>query len=184
MFGSTPPDVASVINPPIDTVIRLTVTCEVALAPWYVAVMSASPGLTPVTRPAPVTLATAALDEVHDAWLVTVCDVPFEKFAMALNDAVNPTLGALPLTVTDKTDSAGAGVRPGVGVEGVAGVPLLLLHAAVARVRIHVKSRTRRMAIPSASRVAEVERHPAETSRTPYTAARAERVGFITVWTS
>src|ERR1700736_116813 len=92
--------------------------------------MSASPVPTPVTTPALVTLATDVLEVRHVAWLVMTCAVPFERFAVAPNDVVEPTAGAAPLTVTVDTDSVGA--DGGVGDGGVVGVLSLLLQAIVA----------------------------------------------------
>ena len=85
--------------------------------------MSTSPGATPVTTPALVTVAIAGLDDCHAAWLVTFWFTPFDIVAVAVNCAVRPTLGAVPATATCVTVAA-----------GVVGVLLLLLpHAAAVR---------------------------------------------------
>ena len=66
-------------------------TCVLPLTPWYVAVISASPGPMPVTTPALPTMATDAFVEPHAARPVTVWVVPFDNVAVALNWLVVPT---------------------------------------------------------------------------------------------
>ena len=104
------------------TVIRLD-----PVTVWYVARTSASPAATPVTTPVEDTVATAAFDDCHVAWLVTFCVVPFDRLAVAVNCAVAPTAGADPVTATDETvgDADGEGA---VGCEDVE-VPPLPPHA-------------------------------------------------------
>src|SRR5213594_2347863 len=82
--------------------------------------MSTSPADTPVTTPALFTVAIAVFDDCHVAWLVTFWFAPDENVAVAVSCAVNPIVGALPVTATDVTDA--------VGVVGES--PLLRLHAA------------------------------------------------------
>ena len=81
---------------------------------------STSPADTPVTTPALFTVAIAVFDDCHVAWLVTFWFAPDENVAVAVSCAVNPIVGALPVTATDVTDA--------VGVVGES--PLLRLHAA------------------------------------------------------
>src|SRR2546428_8948709 len=83
--------------------------------------MSTSPADTPVTMPALFTVAIAVLDDCHVAWLVTFWVAPVESVAVAVSCAVNPTVGASPVTATDVIDA--------VGVVGKS--PLLRLHAAI-----------------------------------------------------
>ncbi len=71
------------------------------------------------------TVATAVLDDCQVDWPVTFCVVPFERFAVPVNCAVNPKSGAVPVTVTEVTVGAvGAGVVGDVeiGVEGADGL--------------------------------------------------------------
>ena len=107
--------------------------------------MSAMPTPMPVTRPALVTVATEVLEELHVAWLVTACEVPFERFAVALNGAVAPTVGAAPPTITEDTVGAGPGAG-GVGDAG--GVGVLSLQAMTAS-RNTDASRQAFMALPA-----------------------------------
>lgn len=75
--------------------------------------MSASPADTPVTMPA-LTVATAALDDCHVASDVTGLLEVSESAAVAVNCAVPPTVGDVPLTVTAVT-------FPDDGVDGEVG---------------------------------------------------------------
>jgi hypothetical protein len=54
---------------------------------------------TPVTRPADETVATVALEDCHVARLVTLCVVPSDIFAVAVNCDVAPTAGTDPVTL-------------------------------------------------------------------------------------
>jgi len=54
-------------------------------------------------------------DDCHDASEVTLCEVPSERDAVAVNCEVAPTAGDEPLTLTDVT-VAGEGVGPGDGL--------------------------------------------------------------------
>jgi hypothetical protein len=83
--------------------------------------MSTSPADTAVTTPALFTVAIAVFDDCHVAWLVTFWVAPVESVAVAVSCAVNPTVGASPVTATDVTDVVGV-----VGVEEP-----LRLHAAM-----------------------------------------------------
>jgi hypothetical protein len=60
----------------------------------------------PVTRPVAETVASAVLDDVHVAELVTSSVVPSSIVAIAVNCAVAPTAGAVPATATDETVEA------------------------------------------------------------------------------
>ena len=64
---------------------------------WNVALMTALPGATPVTRPA-VTVATDGADEDQRASAVTTRVASSENVAVAVNDAELPTRGATPVT--------------------------------------------------------------------------------------
>jgi hypothetical protein len=80
--------------------------------------MSVAPVLTPVTTPAMVTVATPLSVDCHVACDVIACVVAFERLAVAVNCAVEPTVGAMPVTVTDETvGAAGAEVAPELGDE-------------------------------------------------------------------
>jgi len=75
-----------------------------------VAVISALPPLTAVTRPALETVATAVFDDCQLACDVTLCVVPFDNVAVAVNCALPPTAGAVPVTDTDATLADAVGV--------------------------------------------------------------------------
>ena len=96
--------------------------------------MSTSPGATPVTTPAFVTVAIAVFDDCHVAWLVTFWVTPFDIVAVAVNCAVSPTLGAAPVTAICVTVAA-----------GVVGVLLLLLLQATTVVMIAAPIAIRRL---------------------------------------
>jgi hypothetical protein len=64
---------------------------------------SASPSLTTVTLPLPLTVAIAAFDDDHVARAVTSWALRFANLAIAINCAVWPMPGARPLTETDDT---------------------------------------------------------------------------------
>jgi len=83
--------------------------------------MSTSPADTPVATPALFTVAIAVFDDCHVAWLVTFWVAPVESVAVAVSCAVNPIVGASPVTATDVTDP--------VGVVGDS--PLLRVHVAM-----------------------------------------------------
>src|SRR5712692_7992411 len=87
--------------------------------------MSTSPADAPVTTPALFTVAIAVFDDCHVAWLVTFWVAPVESVAVAVSCAVNPIVGARPVTPTDMTDAVGV---VGVVVEEP---PLLRVHAAI-----------------------------------------------------
>jgi hypothetical protein len=70
--------------------------------------MSASPAATPVTIPALDTVAIAVFDEAHAACDVTVCVVPSDIVAVAVNCAVAPVAGAVPVTAMLLTVGEGA----------------------------------------------------------------------------
>lgn len=72
--------------------------------------MSALPPLTAVTRPELDTVATAVFDDCQLACDVTLCVVPFDNVAVAVNCAVAPTVGTVPATESDATVGAGVGV--------------------------------------------------------------------------
>ena len=93
-------------------------TRALPVAPEYVALMSASPADTAVTKPAGDTLATPPFDDCQLAWDVTDCVVELERVAVAENCAVWPTVAGDvgPVTVTPVTVGA-AGVDGVVGVE-------------------------------------------------------------------
>src|SRR5437773_1869177 len=76
--------------------------------------MSVAPLLTPVTTPANVTVATPLRPDCHVACEVTACVAAFDSAAVAVNCAVEPTVGAVPVTATDDT------VGPGVAAVVVA----------------------------------------------------------------
>jgi hypothetical protein len=61
------------------------------------------PAPTPVTIPVDDTVASAVLDDVHVAVLVTSCVVPFDIVAVATNWDVAPTAGVVPVTAMDDT---------------------------------------------------------------------------------
>ena len=73
------------------------------VTPPYVAVMSTSPALTPVTEPEPLTLATDAFAELQVAWEPIDRVLPSEDKAIAVNCDDMPTVGAAPATRTDDT---------------------------------------------------------------------------------
>jgi hypothetical protein len=77
--------------------------CNPPVTPPYVAKMSTSPALTPVTEPEPLTLATDVFDEVQVTWEPTDRALPSEDKAIAVNCDVMPTVGAAPATWTDDT---------------------------------------------------------------------------------
>jgi hypothetical protein len=93
--------------------------------------MSAVPPLMPVTIPALFTVATFAFDDAHVATDVTVCVVLFDSVAVAVNCAVEPTLGWVPVTAMAVTVGVvfvgvvGGEVEPDVG-------PLPHAHAVIA----------------------------------------------------
>ena len=75
-------------------VAAVTVSEAVSVKPLYVAVMVTVPAVRPVAKPRPppkgppppdVMLAMVLLEVVHDAELVTVCEVPSSKVASATN---------------------------------------------------------------------------------------------------
>src|SRR5262249_39647186 len=72
----------------------------------YVAVMTAVPLPTPVTAPVLETVAAATLDELHVARLVTSCALPVDIVAVAVNCAVVPIAGVVPVTLTAVTELA------------------------------------------------------------------------------
>jgi hypothetical protein len=72
--------------------------------------MSALPPFTAVTRPALETVATAVFDDCQLACDVTLCVVPFDNVAVAVNCALPPTAGAVPVTDTDATLGDAVGV--------------------------------------------------------------------------
>ena len=96
----------------------MTVTVAVPLLPSLVAVIVAAPAATPVTSPAPLTVATLPL---LDAQLTgrPLSTLPAESFAVAVNGSVCPTatLGAAGLTPTVAT---AAGVLPAAAVAPLA----------------------------------------------------------------
>lgn len=79
--------------------------------------MSASPAATADTSPEAFTVATDVADELHDAWLVTVCVDAFDSVAFATNCAEAPTAGVVPVTATAVTVGADAAVGVGAAVE-------------------------------------------------------------------
>src|SRR5437879_2507540 len=70
--------------------------------------MSASPAATPVTTPALDTVAIAALEVAHVACDVTACVAPSDLVAVAVNCAVAPAAGAVPVTAMLVTVADGA----------------------------------------------------------------------------
>src|SRR6266480_3452548 len=82
----------------------VTLAAAVPLCPSLVAVIVAEPAATPVTRPLPFTLATAALLLAH-VTTRPVSVLPGESLVTALNCRVAPTgtLAVVGLTVTDAT---------------------------------------------------------------------------------
>ena len=110
--------------------------------------MSASPALTPVTTPELVTVATLVADDCQLACDVTACDAPLDIDAVAVNCALAPTFGAVPVTDTDETvDVDGDGVV-GADVEDVDDEP----HAQIAKLRTR--------ALPSEMIQRDIERPP------------------------
>ena len=77
--------------------------------PAYVAVMTTEPAVTPVTIPDEDTVATAKVEEPQVAVLLMSCVVPSGSVAVAVNCAVAPTFGAVPVTAIDATGVAEAG---------------------------------------------------------------------------
>src|ERR1700686_3726350 len=94
------------------------VTVMAAVPPWpsLAAVMVASPGAMPVTRPLPATVATLGLLEVH-VTTRPLNGLPFPSLGVAVSCVVCPriTLADAGLMVTDAT---------GTGVTVMAAVPL------------------------------------------------------------
>lgn len=66
---------------------------------------------TAVTTPLEDTVATDVLDEVHVDELVTSCAAP-DTVAVAVNCAVAPTAGAVPVTLTAETELGSVGESP------------------------------------------------------------------------
>jgi hypothetical protein len=82
--------------------------------------MSASPADTPLTTP-PSAVATAVFEDVHVASVVTGRPELSDSVAVAVNCAVAPTAGAVPLTataVTGAVDEDGAEDGDEDGAEG------------------------------------------------------------------
>src|SRR6516164_5588629 len=97
--------------------------------------MSASPALSAVTRPVFDTVATVVLEDCQVACEVTLCVVPFDSAAVALNCEAAPTFGAVPPIDTEVTVGA-------VGVEVVGEPPQALSVAAAMTTppRVHIRS--------------------------------------------
>src|SRR5207244_3417972 len=86
----------------------VTVTAAVPLLPSLVAVIGAEPAATPVTRPLPLTVATAVLPLAH-VTTRPASGLPFASFGVAMSCTVAPTdtLGVGGVTVTDATGAGG-----------------------------------------------------------------------------
>src|SRR5579864_1834349 len=69
--------------------------------------MVVAPGVSAVTTPAAVTVATDVADDVQVDADVTSCVVPSDSVAVALNCPVAPTCSVGPMTATDITDELG-----------------------------------------------------------------------------
>src|SRR3989442_4851618 len=87
---------------------KITVTEAVPLCPSLVAVTVAAPAATPVTRPLPLTVATAGLPLAHVTTRPT-SRLPFASFSVAVSCTVAPTetLGLAGATLTDATGAGG-----------------------------------------------------------------------------
>jgi hypothetical protein len=95
------------------TAAGVTVSVDVAVNPFAVAVMVVVPAATPVASPTGLTVATAVFDEVHVAPEVSAPVAPLLKVALAVNCWVAP---AAMLAVVGETETAvtvGAGVVVG-----------------------------------------------------------------------
>ena len=77
----------------------------------YVAVIVAEPLETAVTTPVEETVATSVLEDVHVAVLVTSWLTP-DTVAVAVNCAVAPTAGAVPVMLTADTELGLVGESP------------------------------------------------------------------------
>src|SRR2546428_1436038 len=87
---------------------KITVTAAVPLWPSLVAVMVAAPAATPVTRPLPLTVATAGLPLAHVTTRPT-SRLPLASFSVARSCTVPPTEtdGLAGPTLTDATGAGG-----------------------------------------------------------------------------
>ncbi len=63
----------------------MTVNLPVPVMDWHVALISASPAATAVTRPEAVTVAIEVLDDCHAAVSVQLAVVPLDKMVLAVN---------------------------------------------------------------------------------------------------
>src|SRR5256885_8190816 len=139
------PVCASLMTPESVKVRAASLTCSDTLDPWYAAVTSASPRPTPATFPLLETVTTAVFDDCHVACAVTSCVVPFDSDAVAVNCAVSPTAGAVPVIVSEFVVGAvGVGV---VGVDALGVGVLVPPHATPHNIKIAVASARPRIQI-------------------------------------
>ena len=84
----------------------MTVTAAVALTELEVAVITAVPSATEVTRPAVETVATDAADELHVTVTTPDITVPTASFTVAVRVAVSPSEAKLTVVGDSVTDAA------------------------------------------------------------------------------
>src|ERR1051326_7609726 len=116
--------------------------------------MSTVPALTAVTNPPEFTVAMFGLDDVHVACEVTFCVVLLERFAVAVNCALAPILGAVPVTVMELT----------VGVVDVGAVDVDDVELELPPLQAHAKI-ARRTATPDAIAIRRIDTPPWSRTR-------------------